>query len=115
MTFQSKARYSCVYQVLPCLVNPLLSCWPGDLTHSVKELIPYRHSAEQKLKICFEFDNVQALEGLNRLTKGLTLQLCTVKRPSVGERLAVPLQAALSILQVGSTSYLLFHSCPTFA
>ena len=43
---------------------------------------------------------LQALEGLNRLTKGLTLQLCTVKRPAVGEQLAVPLQAALSISQV---------------
>lgn len=43
---------------------------------------------------------MQALEGLNRLTKGLTLQLCTVKRPVVGERLVVPLQAALSISQV---------------
>jgi len=42
----------------------------------------------------------QALEGLNRLTKGLTLQICTVKRPAVGERLAVLLQASLSILQV---------------
>ncbi len=43
---------------------------------------------------------LQALEGLNRLTKGLTLQICTVKRPAVGERLAVLLQASLSILQV---------------
>ena len=43
---------------------------------------------------------MQALEGLNRLTKGLNLQLCTVKRPAVGEQLAVPLQAALSISRV---------------
>ena len=43
---------------------------------------------------------VQALEGLNRLTKGLTLQICTVKRPAVGKSLASPLRASLQILQV---------------
>lgn len=47
--------------------------------------------------------HLQALEGLNRLSKGLTLQLCTVKRPAVGESLAAPLQAALRIPQVLSS------------
>ena len=44
---------------------------------------------------------VQALEGLNRLSKGLTLNLCTKQRPAVGERLAAPLQAAMRTVQVG--------------
>ena len=56
--------------------------------------------------------SVQALEGLNRLTKGLTLQLCTVKRPAVGQHLFVPLQAALSVSKVRmSPIRCLFNLC----
>ena len=39
----------------------------------------------------------QALEGLTRLAKGLSLNLCTRSRPQIGELLHRPLTAALQV------------------
>ncbi len=41
----------------------------------------------------------QALDAASRASKGFSLALCTQKRPRLGDLLAGPLQAAISIPQ----------------
>ena len=43
----------------------------------------------------------QALDAASRASKGFSLALCTQKRPRLGDLLAGPLQAAISIPQAG--------------
>ena len=46
----------------------------------------------------------QALDAASRASKGFSLALCTQKRPHLGNLLAEPLQAAISIPQASFTA-----------
>lgn len=52
----------------------------------------------------------QALDAAARASKGFSLNLCTQARPQIGDLLAGPLQAAISIPQVGCTPAAYCHS-----
>ena len=63
--------------------DALIMCLPGTMQ---------RRTAEALVQ--------QALDAAARASKGFSLHLCTQARPHIGDLLAGPLQAAISIPQV---------------